>query len=552
MKLSYTISRFRSIVDKQTIELDSEKINILIGQNGTGKSNVLDAIRWFSGHTIDNIKTIKTENHPKYDINNLYLDAPEVLYLDELDESEKNNVIKKLQEINIDYKVEKLTRYFGKYKDLFYKNLNLNSLGLTDLSKIKKVIYDKFSNFWPNSIFSLNKNNYWELNTNLLDVKDEIMNSTKKGVNKDIKDILCKAIDVWIEIENIFKYRPNILFSNNLENDNNILFEYEIQSIKNKDSINKEFKMILDMLGEDIFDIIEKIIDLSTSDSNRILIRTLKDKVIKQSKTVFQNIFKSFSINVMPEITIDDQKFQIVIRSDENRHYATYETKEQNSGFKSFLWLIIMLEVLKKWDKVKWGRVILLLDEPDKNLHILLQYQVAKYLEENFKEKNNVFILLTSHSPFLVPSLDENIYITHLEQAGNTKILKADKVKNIRHYGIFPLITLEQTNSLKKILFPELNKNEDEDFVSIYYNAEKKDIIKIENELDKIINNKFKYRLVALDANDSKHIFSNDFFVAKFDKLHLLMVEDNYRYKKDIFLTENFINHLLSTDMLPM
>jgi len=45
MKVKYSIKRFRTIVDSQDIELDSNKINIILGVNGSGKSNILDAIR---------------------------------------------------------------------------------------------------------------------------------------------------------------------------------------------------------------------------------------------------------------------------------------------------------------------------------------------------------------------------------------------------------------------------------------------------------------------------------------------------------------------------
>lgn len=56
-------------------------------------------------------------------------------------------------------------------------------------------------------------------------------------------------MDVWIEIENIFKFKPNTLFSNDLQADNNILFEYSIQSVENMETIDPTFKKILNMFG---------------------------------------------------------------------------------------------------------------------------------------------------------------------------------------------------------------------------------------------------------------------------------------------------------------
>lgn len=96
MKLKYEISRFRSIINTQVIELDSNKINVVIGTNGSGKSNFLDAIRWFSGENIENIKSQKTEFHPNHSIHNLYLDDPEILYDGELVEYERDTIYKLL------------------------------------------------------------------------------------------------------------------------------------------------------------------------------------------------------------------------------------------------------------------------------------------------------------------------------------------------------------------------------------------------------------------------------------------------------------------------
>ncbi|WP_342254595.1 AAA family ATPase [Spiroplasma endosymbiont of Zeiraphera isertana] len=313
--------------------------------------------------------------------------------------------------------------------------------------------------------------------------KNEIKNSTKKGLTKEIKNLLCLSIDKWIEIEKIFKIRPNILFSNNLEIDNNILFEYPIQSIKNIETLDPTFKKILNMFGQDTIKNIEQIINLSTSDSNRTNIRSLKDKLARRAKKCFTNIFKNFTVNVIPEIVIDDQIFQIIIRGKENRYFSTSETIYQSSGFKAFLWLIIMLEVVKDWDKNRYGRTILLVDEPDKSLHILLQYELANYLKLNFTNNNNVFILMTSHSPFLIPNLNENIYIADMNEEGKTTLIKAKNVNNIRNSGIFPLITLFHMEKLRDELFENIK----EDLIRIYFENQKNDDLnkKIENFIHK-------------------------------------------------------------------
>jgi len=91
------------------------------------------------------------------------------------------------------------------------------------------------------------------------------------------------------------------------------------------------------MLGKNTITEIQKIIDLSSSTSNRPTIRALKDKISQKSRECFTQIFKNFTINTIPEIIIDDNMFQVVIKTDSNKYYGSSETTYQSSGFKAFL-----------------------------------------------------------------------------------------------------------------------------------------------------------------------------------------------------------------------
>ncbi|MCL6429076.1 Chromosome partition protein Smc [Spiroplasma sp. JKS002669] len=554
MKVKYSIKRFRTIVDSQDIELDSNKINIILGVNGSGKSNILDAIRWFSGEDIKNIESKTTEFHPYFNPSNVFLDVPEIMYTDELDEGEKKYVLESLKEIKIKlFKNDNLCRYFVQYKDLYYKNLNVTKDGLTDLGRIKEAIVSKFKNSWPIGLFIQEEENdfkYWRFATSPESAKREIKRSKENDADKEL---LCKVIDVWINIENVFKTRPNILFSSNLEADNHILFEYPIFGVRNPETLNPTFRNILNMLGKTTITEIQKIIDLSSSTSNRPTIRALKNKMNQRFRDCFAQIFNNFTMDTIPEIVIDDNMFQIIINVNNNRHYASSETTYQSSGFKAFLWLIIMLEVIKFWDDTKLGRTILVVDEPDKSLHILLQYELAKYLETNFKNQNNVFILLTSHSPFLIPNLEENIYIAEMNKNGCTSIIKANDINDIRSNGIFPLITLFHMKKLKE----ELSIDLDKETIRIYYqdlNSDKNK--KIEDFVKSIISKKIKYQLIPVTDKESKHFLklgTNEFFsvhISKVKDLKDMIVNDFFKTKKDIYLTDSFIKPILSDDIL--
>jgi|GEM_PF-1302287 len=148
MKIKYSIKRFRTIIDNQDIELDSNKINIILGVNGSGKSNILDSIRWFSGdENVKNIKSKTTEFHPDFDPSNVFLDAPKIIYTDELDNDEKEYILERLKKINIKSFNNNFSRYFAQYKGLYYKNLDVTENGLTDLGKIKEEMVLKFKNY---------------------------------------------------------------------------------------------------------------------------------------------------------------------------------------------------------------------------------------------------------------------------------------------------------------------------------------------------------------------------------------------------------------------
>lgn len=554
MKVKYSIKRFRTIVDSQDIELDSNKINIILGVNGSGKSNILDAIRWFSGEDIKNTKSKTTVFYSDFDPNNPYLDNPEIVYTDELDDDEKNYILDALETIGIkSFKNYVFSRYFAQYKDLYYRDLNITKNGLTDLGKIKEKIVLNFKNDWPIGLFIQEEEHdfeYWKFATNSENAKVEINDSNKNNITKEL---LCNAIDMWIKIENLFKTRPNILFSRNLEADNHILFEYPIIGVRNSDVLNPTFKNILNMLGNDTIDDLKKIIDLSSSESSRPIIRDLKDKINQKSKQCFAQIFKNFTINTIPEIVIDDNMFQIVIKVDSNKHYASSETTYQSSGFKAFLWLIIMLEVIKFWNDTKYGRTILVVDEPDKSLHILLQYELAKYLEDNFKNQNNVFILLTSHSPFLIPNLEENIYIAEMNKNGSTSIVKANDINDIRSNGIFPLITLFHMKKLKE----ELSIDLDKETTRIYYrDLNPNDNKKIEDFVKSMFSKKDKYQLIPVNDKESKHFLelgTNNFFsvhISKVEHLKDMITNEFYKTQKDVYLTDSFIKPILSDDIL--
>jgi|GEM_PF-2156836 len=140
-----------------------------------------------------------------------------------------------------------------------------------------------------------------------------------------------------------------------------------------------------------------------------------------------------------------------------------------------------------------------------------------------------------------------------MNKNGCTSIIKANDINDIRSNGIFPLITLFHMKKLKE----ELSIDLDKETIRIYYqdlNSDKNK--KIEDFVKSIISKKIKYQLIPVTDKESKHFLklgTNEFFsvhISKVKDLKDMIVNDFFKTKKDIYLTDSFIKPILSDDIL--
>ncbi|AXF95702.1 AAA family ATPase [Spiroplasma phoeniceum] len=81
--------------------------------------------------------------------------------------------------------------------------------------------------------------------------------------------------------------------------------------------------------------------------------------------------------------------------------------------------------------------IVVLFDEPDKNIHYSIQKELSKYLIKYINENKNILIVIATHSGFLLSEEKEenneenNIIITKLLENGQTEIKEYDEVKKM-------------------------------------------------------------------------------------------------------------------------
>jgi|GEM_PF-4316356 len=103
-----------------------------------------------------------------------------------------------------------------------------------------------------------------------------------------------------------------------------------------------------------------------------------------------------------------------------------------SSGYISFFEILFKLESCKSLLNADENKTIIILaDEPDKNLHPILQYQLSEYIRKIIKDYPNLFVVYATHSPFLIdPDLD-NVNIVNRNEKGSSYLINTNNSKDI-------------------------------------------------------------------------------------------------------------------------
>ncbi|MGL5590455.1 MAG: AAA family ATPase [Metamycoplasmataceae bacterium] len=457
--MKFKIKYFKTIKDEMSLSFDDkDNIVTLIGLNGSGKTNILEAI--------SHIKYNKNENdiwtHP--DLENR--DKLEVRYIEstnDIENTEINNFLKKF-DIKIDPTIDRKKYFLKTINTLFSENYKSSHYLFELLNNIKVNIFSKYEEQYKDIKF---------LNESIVgDNKIYDVNKTKvkllSVVNENDSKFLSSLGEEIEKIKTIFnKTNLEVLYIADAENDNNIDVTYDFHKYES----DSQTKNVIDFFIEDAKDKIDKMIYYNDgTDTGLMQIDVIKEKIRESTKKKMAQIFRELDIYAEPRIEIDGNTLKVFVNHKNNYKIKNnISTANNSSGYKSIIWLLLNLEAVIHYSK-KWQRnYLFILDEPDKNIHPILQQQMIHYIDKRING-TRVKVILSTHSPFLI---DEKckILVVSRDKDGDTKV---SNTKSQKFSSIFPKIMFDQLNLSqitkhgykKNILFVIQRKWIDQDKIS--------------------------------------------------------------------------------------
>lgn len=436
-EINFKVKNFKSIKEETSINLLSKKVNILIGENGVGKTNFLDAIFYFSYDDKNEKSNTETTGNYKLDVTEKL--EKSINYSEILKEEEINEIISILKEFKIstNFLPKKIYKNFTVSDKSFFGKLYTDENGSpTILSQIinkilinkKEILGEKFINE-TNNILSLKPK---------ADL-DKILSDKNLHQKEVIKNIVSKIYSIDL----IFRKPPIIMYIKNAELENKTEFIYNLDSIlKQEENYQSKDFQLLGMLnfigGTEAYNIVIQICNLTDSEEDLKLQMKLKQNFKEKATKKIQELFKNFDIYAIPEVEFDSKRLIIKVKDRNKYWYNAAETSMNSSGYKSFFEILFKIESCKFLltnllvkNNNNSNSAIILADEPDKNLHPILQYQLVEYIRKTLKDYPNMFICYTTHSPFLIDSNLDNINIVNRNERGSSFLISTNNAKDI-------------------------------------------------------------------------------------------------------------------------
>ena len=401
-------------------ELNIDYLTVIAGENDNGKSTV--------GKVIFCI--IKAMNR----------------YKEDLQESKEYKINEKLESIFF-----LIRRTLG---DLENKSF-LDSQNLYNLLD-SEINIDEKMNYLETLVQMIKKSNNIDLkNLNRLEkLSEEAISIIKEpeNIQKSIENALNKVFlsefdsSILLDGEEegfISLYENSLkLIEIKVTKDNRIHLLDNIEPIEIKDATFIESPLILN--NHDLLIRSQSGLNLNKRNIDRLGIpyttlhtKDLFDKLKKLSFNIFfeddfEEIFRKEISNIVNgEIVYDNDKKDFVYRKDNK----LISIKNTASGIKSFG--IVQLLIL---NRVINSNSILILDEPENHLHPKWQLKFAKILTE--LAKNNIYILVTSHSPYMIEALKRYSENNELKEKTNFYLAEDRYINNEDRLGdIFSILS---------------------------------------------------------------------------------------------------------------
>lgn len=408
---------FKSYAEFTSIILDEPFIGI-VGPNGSGKTNVVDAIRWVLGETSSKQLRSDTNNEIIFygsDVFNPSDEASVTLYFDNskriLNTDEKEITVKRVLKRNSDSSDYYLNDKIAKRKDIIDlfldTGLSKGSLGIISQGTVQSFVDAKpeerrkiFEEAAGVSKYTKIKNE--RLNQLAIVQKNlENLNNTKKQYEYEIKKLEVQAADAqkFLEVKNnlktyeLFLAKKQYLFyskkndelkqklqdiSKELEDENDHLNTNKTSYLALKDEKNEEEEK-LQKLNKERFNLQEKINELNIKKANYE--SNLKLKLSSKDKQEKANALAQTLLNLQNEGKI---WYSNIKKADEEIINISNKKKE----------------ILSNLQKVN-----LLLNEKNANLNTLLSQQqfIEQKIQNEFQNENGVKTLLQNKE--VVPGL---------------------------------------------------------------------------------------------------------------------------------------------------
>lgn len=379
MKLySFRIQNYKSIKDSG-ICYTEEKITIFAGKNGSGKSNILEALNKFSTNDFD-----FDEDNYNYDF-----ERPIITVTYRLNEKEiayiKNNykvTIKEFVNVVLDtnnnddflYEVDfesDIDKYRESNKTIIDKVGKENKIeNLIYADKVEEVVENVDEELQPSIIQLLKAKNIIEIN------------KLKDGIDQYILDNF-----------------PQFIYQKTIEN--------ELKSVITLESVKKN----------DFHKDIYKLMNLSDADFDSTKDKSSRSRRGNRLSQELTGNFGSFFSQDKIELNFNLDGNSIVMDVIEPEKASKYENKIENKsdGLRWFIAFYTKLNVIKS------KNVIILLDEPGMYLHAKACNEMLKIFDDISKESQ---IMLATHNPYLIDAKKLGIVRLVLNEKDNSTIIE--------------------------------------------------------------------------------------------------------------------------------
>ena len=367
---------------------------VLVGLNEAGKTNILEAIKFFSKNNLSknnmNYKDVCCKADEDFDYSEIY-------YTYNLSDDLKEKFLSSIDAIgNLSEKLKNIHFYKNIYlrkdnnvlqeKDLFY---------LSDL-EIKKYAYLKMP---ENSIPKYRIINASELGKEGF---EDYKSLDRETFSKIIKEILFQ--DEKIDLYDISLWEPT----------NNYLItqQVDLNQFSSNPSICIPLQNIFALCGyvkrEDISSLLTGI--------NMSDLMKLKTKLSKEVTKYINNVWKEHDIDISIEIDYSSKLLSFYIK-DKDDDIDFYEIGQRSQGLKQFLSLILTLSIKNKTEQCK--NQIILIDEPETHLH---PSGIRYMRDEILKIGENNFVFVATHSPFFIDQKNMERHFIVKKEKGITSI----------------------------------------------------------------------------------------------------------------------------------